>query len=383
MQGTGMFMPQNNDPDYVYLDVNAYNFQNVNQPSPVLKFEQSRNNPVLHNSGDYVMSIVRFQLDTFNLPTFIAEIEPNQSNRDLTIDSITLEYDDGLNPVTTVQQPIIWIPQNTYVTPPPPPSSTSNGLQYPSEYYHCYSFKYYIDLINNAFSAATSTLNTTLGTSIVAPFMYWNSDKVSATLYAEQSRFDSTSSPIVRIYFNQALYAHFNSFIALNNGPSATLGRNYQILIEKYQNVNSVTFGAITYLFNDQEYSTIDTWTPINSIVFTSSSLPIIPTQVSQPAIYTNSSLIQGSNGNNANISRIITDLQTNEMVYKPNLLYAPSAEYRRISMTGNQTINDISIEIYWKDKFGTLFPMYLEPGASASVKILFEKKFKTKQAVV
>lgn len=377
------FLKQDTSPDYIYLDVNAYNYQSIDQPAPILQFSQTRNLPVLENSGDYCLSITRFQLDTFNLPTFIAEIEPNQGNRDLTIDSVTLEYDDGVNPVYIIQQPIIWEPQNTNISLPPPPNANANGLQFPSEYYHCYNFKFYIDLVNKALVSANDALKLAVGGgfSPLAPFLNWDVDKVSATLYADASYYDeeNVSPNRIKLYFNQALYAHFNSLLAYHEGYSATQGRNYRMIFEKNQGKSLETIGGNAYLVLPQEYSTIDTWTPINSIVFTTSSLPIVSTQISQPAIYTNNQLVTGANGNNANVARIITDLQTNEMVYKPNLLYAPSAEYRRIAMTGNNTINDVSIQIFWKDKFGTLFPMYLEAGASASIKILFEKKLTKK----
>ena len=76
------FLKQDNSPDYVYLDVNAYNYQSIDQPAPILQFSQTRNLPVLENSENYNLSITRFQLDTFNLPTFIAEIQPNQADPD-------------------------------------------------------------------------------------------------------------------------------------------------------------------------------------------------------------------------------------------------------------------------------------------------------------
>jgi len=376
------FKKSDNTPDYLYLDVNAYNYQSINQPSPILQFSQTRNNPILENAEDYNLSITRFQLDTFNLPTFIAEIQDNQGDRNLTIDSITLEYDDGAT-VHTSQQYIKWIPQNSSEPLPLAPNATASGLQVQSPYYYCYNFQYYIDLINTALADATTAINSagSISPASKAPFLVWDKNTSSATIYADATYYDeeNTAQNRIKLYFNQALYAHFNSFNAYHLGYSATLGRNYRMIFEKNSGKNIEVINSHNYIYLPQEYSTIETWTPINSIVFTSSSLPIVSTQLAEPAIYSNNALVQGANGNNANVARIITDLQTNELCYKPNLLYAPSAEYRRIALTGNQSIRDISIEIYWKDKFGRLNPMYLEAGASASIKILFEKKIKNK----
>ena len=62
-------------------------------------------------------------------------------------------------------------------------------------------------------------------------------------------------------------------------------------------------------------------------------------------------------------------------MVYKPNLIYVPSAQYRLIHLTTSQPINNIDIQCFWKDKKGVLRPFILLIGASASIKILFQKK--------
>jgi len=120
-----------------------------------------------------------------------------------------------------------------------------------------------------------------------------------------------------------------------------------------------------------QEISTIDTWTPINAIVFTTSSIPIIVNQ------FTASSSI-GSNPPSSSLDNafdfIITDLQTNQQGYRPNILYVPEIE-RKIDLTGNQPLKTIDINVFWRTKTGTLVPFTLASGAMSSIKLLFEKK--------
>jgi len=126
-----------------------------------------------------------------------------------------------------------------------------------------------------------------------------------------------------------------------------------------------------------QELSTIDTWTPISAIVFTTTSLPIVVNQ------YSVSSSIgekppSGSTSNE--FAFIITDIQSNDQGFRPNVLYTPTAEFRRIDLTGNQPIRNIDISIFWRSTTGALIPMVLASGAQASIKLLFEKKDKTNQ---
>jgi hypothetical protein len=121
-----------------------------------------------------------------------------------------------------------------------------------------------------------------------------------------------------------------------------------------------------------QELSTIDTWCPINGIVFTTNTLPIVTNQYSSNSVINND---RPSFETSAQYALIITDLQTNEQGYRPNVLYNPTAEYRRIDMTGNRGLTNIDIRVFWRAKTGQLIPFKLSSGVSASIKILFQKK--------
>ena len=124
-----------------------------------------------------------------------------------------------------------------------------------------------------------------------------------------------------------------------------------------------------------QELSTIDTWTPINAIVFTTTSLPIVVNQFSATSSIGSE---PPSTSSSNEFAFIITDIQSNDQGFRPNLLYSPSAQYRYIDMTGNQPIRNIDISVFWRSTTGDLIPFVLASGAMASIKLLFEKKDKT-----
>jgi len=137
-------------------------------------------------------------------------------------------------------------------------------------------------------------------------------------------------------------------------------------------NTNTFAYSHSRLLIKQsQEISTIDTWTPINAIVFTTSSIPIIVNQ------FTASSSI-GSNPPSSSLDNafdyIITDLQTNQQGYRPNVLYVPELD-RKIDLTGNQPLKTIDINVFWRTKTGILVPFTLASGAMSSIKLLFEKK--------
>jgi len=67
--------------------------------------------------------------------------------------------------------------------------------------------------------------------------------------------------------------------------------------------------------------------------------------------------------------------LVTDTGFYKPSITYEPSAEYRLISMTGNQPLTNIDISVFLKTRVGQLIPFRLNSGGTCTIKILFTKK--------
>ena len=78
------------------------------------------------------------------------------------------------------------------------------------------------------------------------------------------------------------------------------------------------------------------------------------------------------------NITNIITDFEipisaTNQ--YRSEISYVPQGEYRLRDMYSNFDIYKIDLNAFYKDKWGNMNPLLLEPGCSTSVKILFRSK--------
>lgn len=140
--------------------------------------------------------------------------------------------------------------------------------------------------------------------------------------------------------------------------------------------------GPFTYSYinefirQQQELSTIPTWTPINAIVFTSNTLPIVPNQVSAVSTL-GVQATPSSTGND--FALIITDIQSSDG-FLPNILYVPSGENRYIDMTGNQPIRNIDINVFYRVKTGQLIPLRLPSGGTASIKLLFKKKIQAEK---
>jgi hypothetical protein len=387
------------DPDNIYYDLTITNIKSeTTEPVPIY-FNENRQAPMLQNSGDYRLSITRFQVDTQLLPLFIPEIEMNQSDPNKTIYSITYKYlppktdddDDDIQPII-VHQPIYWNPQSKNAPIPPAPSQTGNGLQSTvANYYYAYSFQWVVLQVFTALQTGFATLQSQTDTlnNVSPPIITWNTDQSVAVISAPSQYFNNHSSyepnlvenpNAIELYFNTPLFSLFSSFPSLNYGPSATAGMNYRIIIDDMTGFNTTLLPSVpqagqtqqTFTQVFQEYSTISNWTPVSSICFTSNTLPIVSSQLSAPLLYNESR--QVSLGNNANFFQEITDLATNDLCYKPNLLYSPSAQYRYISLNSNVPISNIDVQVYWKNKLGQFIPLLLASGATCTIKFLFEK---------
>jgi len=300
--------------DQIYFDVTITNFQSTTTIPPLFYYNEQRTMPFVSCPEDYYLSILRFTLETGTLPIFLPTIQPKQGDRDLTIYSVTLEY-EYLGTKYFAQEFIRWVPQDKSAEIPPPPNATATGIQVNTTgYYNCYSYQWWLALIAQAFEVAFASLDaqvTTAGGVLPTqypPYINWDTSSSSATLFADVDGYDQNPNILIEqigIYMNAPLFNLFNSFPSIYLGYVQVLaGKNFQIVVA---NIGSTNLQPITPASGSppwtaicvyQEYSTIAQWTPITAMVFTSNTLPIQPNQVSTPLVYNNGSQLQFG-GNN------------------------------------------------------------------------------------
>jgi hypothetical protein len=385
-------------PDTVYFDILSTNFESTITPPKVFTYNESRSNPFVENPEHYDLSILRFTVDTGTLPLFIPSITPNQSNKDKTIYSVSMVQTDVVGGVVTeltdvYQQFITWIPQDKSAAPPLAPISNPSKIQdNNSGYYNCYSYEWFLFLVYSAMDEALTNLKLDAGYvppvgTVFTPIIKWDPATKTAIIQGQQNVFNAQVSPQIKLFFNAPLFELFSSFPSVYIGYdslSASDGRNFQIVFPDIggSNVSQVfpdgvpdastaTFYNVINVY--QEYSTISAWSPITSIVFTSNTLPIEPNQVSTPIVFDNGVPLIG--GTPANVENIITDIATDNGLYRPNIVYVPSAEYRRIHLYGNRPLHNIDLNIYYRLKTGVLVPFRLASGGSITIKLAFLKK--------
>ena len=374
-------------PHHVYYDASIINNdQSGTKPPPRLNFQDIRSTPVLSSPELYELSVVRFNLQTANsLPIWIPTIQLDNilQNPNTTTYSFTMNYDFNDETYSSGQTFVTYIPTNR--SEPIPVIGSLRDTNIP--YYYVYSFNTIVTMLNNCLNEAFERLILDTGFSGVTlptlnrPYFEWDNNAQKFILNADVIGFDNNIQNHISIHCNTALYTLISSFQAFYNGFDLYESKNYTF------NLSKDTRGLNTFRISDtyrviqlfQEYSTGALFTPISSIVFSTSLIPVLPSNTAKPSVVDgDGSLI--STGNNNNISSMITDFEVQENSgygFSGVLSYTPTAEYRMIDLnnSSSEKLNNLDITVYWKDQYSNLHPLYLQPGCKCDLKILFRKK--------
>jgi hypothetical protein len=275
----------------------------------------------------------------------------------------------------SVKKSVMWIPEIKNMATPKSPSENMSGLQSSSEYYYAYSYSWLPFLVQKTLQQCFQDLQVLDSTLSTAGKPYFFFDPLSggcSILSCDSNYFDTynlngeNSSTNVKIFFNQPLFHLFSSFNSTYDGNSL-----YEIIVNS-NNFNKAEINNINYSKILQEYSTVQCQNPVKSIAFTSSNLPVVAEIINSPLIFVNGRTMADQASNST--SKIITDIQSSSLSYKPELTMVPSAEFRYISLHKAGPITEMEISIFWRNLLGNFIPLYLPPGGTASLKIYFKK---------
>jgi hypothetical protein len=129
--------------------------------------------------------------------------------------------------------------------------------------------------------------------------------------------------------------------------------------------------------------STTTFWSPIESITFTSTLLPLQNEQVAPPnALGSRNTGISAATSQSA-FAPIITDVALplaapeGSAAYRQMIYYAPQAEYRMCDFQNSkQEIRNIDVQVFWKNRLdNNLYPITMFNLSSVSIKVMFRKK--------
>lgn len=366
--------------DNIYVNVD-FTAPSTGGPIPLF-YDSTRTSDMIAKASDYYCSVVRFNLPLSSIPNLVCPIVPNQSDPTLTplqigvsngnagnFNTISLKYvDNGLLGL--------------------PPQNQLNQVVSPALF--IYNYQVLIDMINGALLQAWNASNlAAVFPSYQAPFFYFDSVTQLMNLVAPSVFTLPLQSPLTAvptIYINNALKVYLDSFEYISNGVGNAKGNDWTFRLNKtiiisaaviqiYPTPNmgyalpgaSVAAPPLYYRYQ-QIYSAMAYWTASSKLFFTTGSIPVQEEYL--PSL--------SSGTTNSNQIPILTDFVLDLSSASNNrdvAYYVPTSQYRLIDLNANTPLNRIDIQIYWQDQYLNIYPLMINPGQQANVKLAFIKK--------
>jgi len=174
------------DTDMIYYNalITSSGQRGTENFTPAVRFNESRDAPIVRNASSYYFSIIRFAMNgpNKNLPLFIPLIQlnsltyPSQIDPNITIYATTIPYQrewyfeaplgnvvSHVFTITPNSTPLTYSPETVNLDIAPVPYSPATGLEkqdISTRYYWVYTYKHWATLVNtNMLNALTNTYN--------------------------------------------------------------------------------------------------------------------------------------------------------------------------------------------------------------------------------
>jgi hypothetical protein len=280
-----------------------------------------------------------------------------------------------------------WIPQNLSVPVPSAPAFNNPQVQAnESGYYNALNYTWLPILLQNTFNTCFNDLNTQVVAggdvlpTIYPPVIIYDTQSTLLTIYVDEQGYDPTinTTDCISIYMNAPMYGLLESFLVQYLGVNVVLGKNYLLNVNSFNGTNvtllpTTSPTSVPCVSLNQSYSSVGVWNPVESLVFTSNTLPINVTALLPPVVLFNGVNV-GPQTSNSNVGNILTTFQSPNQIYRPNISYQPSV-YRFVSLSGNSPLKLFQVNVYWRDYLGGLNEFKLGSTQGFSMLVMFKRR--------
>jgi hypothetical protein len=313
--------------DQIQIYYNARISSDTGDGPNLAVYNQNRVVPILQKASDYELAIVRFSVPTTQIPMFYWKTN---------FWSLTLRYNN-----------VDYLQYLQFI-----PNTTTNVEA-------VFEQQSFIDSINNAFKAsflALITANPGIASDF-EPIMYYDVVNDLITMNVQQNYLVDN----IEIYFNNPLNTLLYSFQNFFNQepPSQQV---YKIIVVDRGGLNGSTLNGQPSYLMVQEFPTTFTWATASKIRFETSSIPVV----------------RELDGAQTNItSALLTDfdLPGDQRYSREPLIFYPVGPLRWINLSSDDALYRIDIQVFYQDKEGGKFPLYLINGEDLTIKMLFRKR--------
>ena len=362
------------NPDTIYYNAQLICQKNAQtDPDIPCIYTESRTDTLLSNAMDYKFSIIRFTLDSVNIPVFIPKVQGgiNQTLYQVQV-KLALNLGGTITNYTS-SQPLQYVCRNKYASQVP----SITGADSP--YYYMFDLQDFCDMFNTTMKSIFLDFSNSIAPTVLQtkpPKMTYQNNLFS--IWYDSTGWggvDSTGSG-----------AHIESFTMQFNDDLRLLLRNFNMnyaldqygynwnLIVSNKLVNNQSLGGTLYYVETQSYETTSTiFCPVSSIVFISNAMGVRSEYLGSTQVLSQQTNPKQSSNNIENSIADISLPLDNSNDYNSCIAY--QASIFRYSDIFTENIRDIDIKIYWKSKMGVMYPVMLSDGCGMNLKMMFERK--------
>jgi len=324
---------QQDTTDHIYYNIDIRKPDDYKDLPFQAVFNETRVEPVLKIPSDYELAVVRFSIPSQNIPIFLWKENAF---------SVSLKY---LNFVFTTTLQFI-------------PNSPGGNYDYYGK--SIWNYQDLIDSINvgllTSFNNFVAGVPPFLNIPTKAPYMIYDATTQLCSLIA-LTKYDSSFVNPVFIYFNGALS---NYFPALQNFGTGDPILTKMIVVKNNFN-NEIQIGTDEYYKMSEEYSTLFLWNDLQKILIETDTIPVV-------------NELLGSQTNKT--QKIITDFEPLSQINDRSMIqYYPQGPLRFYDMISNYPMTNMNVKIYWADKAGKTYPIYLNSTDNLTIKLYFKRK--------
>lgn len=328
--------------------------------------------PPVFYPGDSVNPAGTYYINSLvNASLFIGTAQPDIN---LTVYSFTITAGAGPMDGFPQQQFVQWVTQEPTATRPAAPVTVQNIS---TEYYYCYSYDWWVSLSNIALENAWVNAGSP-GTG--PPVMTYYQTGTNGIMFV--------ISPSGEDQFGTEYNLHMNSNMAnlFPNFPgqweNKDMGRTFKLKTSfGFSPNNTGAIAAATPYASYQEFPGTTGWTPVDSLIITTSQLPITPEQMTAPTPPGGSDTGYNRGVSAPAFQMTLLDVTRQELQgaedWRSNFVYEATGEYRMISLTAQTgPIQSVDLQAWWRNRLDdNLYPLRLTNGSSLSVKLMFRRK--------
>ena len=421
-------------PDYVYYNGTIINNSTqTTHPSddPEVEFQDSRQTPLVKDASDYEVSVENFTMNGApkTLPLFIPIIASPSTDVNTTVYTVSFGVYNGTSYVVETV-PIIWVPENqTSYTDVPTLAST----QVETDYYYCYTYTHWLQLVNTALRTAWATADGSITFGTQCPWFEYDETTGLFSVNQDSKTCMVAVEDALPFPYNVSYTAAGNyqvgeySFVGMNvnldnllsNFNSTSYGDGIvwgtttlpEIVIDMGLNNNklkvttandspvgvslrSVPKTSIFQLANPFDYtplsssvfvrlvqdyiSTGGNWSPIASFVLGTTQVPVRNEAMANP-IRLGEANIGGQTASSGSFQKVLVEVPINATkadLWKGFIFYEPVTPTFSSLDPSHDGITDVDISVYWRNRLtNALVPMRLPNQGSVSFRLLFKKK--------